>query len=363
VEVTGTLRDVLRVATAARATDLVFTIDMQPLARVDGTIAPLREFGVVDEQAMSDVLHQLLDRTQLATLRRELDLDFAFSVGQERFRGNVFYQRGCPTVTLRLIHNRIPSVDEVGLPRAVRELTRLKQGLVLFCGPTGCGKSTTMASLVEAINQTRACHILTIEDPIEYLHTNDRAVVHQREVGFDTSSFTRALRAALREDPDVVLVGEMRDPESIAITLTLAETGHLVLSSLHTNDAPQTLDRIVDVFPGVRQPQIRLQLASTLAAVVAQRLVPRVNRGLVAAFEVLVGTQAVSNLIREGKTRQLRNVMQIARSDGHQTLEMSLNNLVAHGIITRESALATAFHPQEIEPEQRAHPRAGSSAS
>jgi twitching motility protein PilT len=207
-----------------------------------------------------------------------------------------------------------------------------------------------MATMVEAVAKTRPCHIITIEDPIEYLHEHHQALVHQREVGIDTPSFARALRAALREDPDVVLVGEMRDAESIAITLTLAETGHLVMSSLHTNDAPQTLDRIVDVFPADRQGQIRMQLASTLTAVVAQRLVPMIGGGLLAVFEVLLGTPAVSNLIREGKTRQLRNAMQIALGAGHRTIEMALNELVAEGAITMEDAIATAFVPHEIDP-------------
>ena len=279
---------------------------------------------------------------------RNRDEDFAFSFGVHRFRGNVFYQRSLPVIALRLIQSDIPTFDQIGVPVSVRELVNLHQGLILFCGPTGSGKSTTMASLIDAINATRPCHILTIEDPIEYLHENKIAVVHQREVGIDASSFERALRAALREDPDVVLVGEMRDPESIAITLTFAETGHLVVSSLHTNDASQTLDRIVDVFPAERQSQIRQQLASTISAVVAQRLVPRVGYGLVAAYEVLLGTQAVTNLIREGKSNQLRNAMQIALGAGHKTLEMSLNELVASGTISHETAVATAFVPHEI---------------
>jgi twitching motility protein PilT len=206
-----------------------------------------------------------------------------------------------------------------------------------------------MATMVDAINASRPCHIITIEDPIEYLHEHRQAVVHQREVGIDAKSFERALRSALREDPDVVLVGEMRDPESISITLTLAETGHLVLSSLHTNDAPQTLDRIVDVFPAERQGQIRQQLASTMTAVIAQRLVPRVDYGLIAAYEVLLGTQPVSNLIREGKANQLRNAMQIALNQGHKTLEMSLNELLEAGVISHEAALSTAFVPHEIQ--------------
>jgi len=249
------------------------------------------------------------------------------------------------------MHNQIPSFDEIRLPHPVRALTQLHQGLILFTGPTGSGKSTSMAALVDEINKTRPCHIITIEDPIEYLHTDRQAMVHQREVGIDAVSFERALRAALREDPDVVLVGEMRDLESIAITLTLAETGHLVMSSLHTNDAPQALDRIVDVFPAERQGQIRLQLASVLSAVVAQRLIPKVGGGLIAAYEVLIATSAVSNLIREGKTRQLRNAMQMGIAAGNQTLETSLNALVASGDITTAAALATAFLPHDIETE------------
>ena len=253
-------------------------------------------------------------------------------------------------MALRLIQREIPTFDEIGMPYAVRELIELQRGLILFTGPTGSGKSTSMATLVDAINAKRPCHILTIEDPIEYLHENKTAVVHQREVGIDAQSFERALRAALREDPDVVLVGEMRDPESIAITLTLAETGHLVLSSLHTNDAPQALDRIVDVFTAEHQGQIRLQLASTLAAVVNQRLIPRIGGGIMAVYEVLIATSPVRNLIREGKTNQVRNAMQMGLSAGHRTLEMSLVELVTAGFITQETAVASAFVPHEVDP-------------
>jgi twitching motility protein PilT len=330
-------------------TDLVLTIGSRPLIRLDGMIHEVDNQQVIDASAMEQFLDDLLDGDQRESLERNRDEDFAFSYGIFRFRGNAFYQRGLPAVSLRLIQSTIPTFDEIGLPWSVRDLTTLKQGLILFCGPTGSGKSTTMATLIDAINATRPCHIITIEDPIEYLHQNELAVVHQREVGIDAMSFERALRAALREDPDVVLVGEMRDPESIGITLTLAETGHLVVSSLHTNDASQTLDRIIDVFPAERQGQVRQQLAATMSAVVAQRLVPRIGTGLIAAYEVLLGTQPVTNLIREGKSNQLRNAMQIALSAGHKTLEMSLNELVAGGIITHDVAVATAFVPHEIE--------------
>jgi twitching motility protein PilT len=342
------LASALQAVADAKGTDLVLTVGERPLIRVDGSIRPVEGHPEIDEDLMSQYVDDLLSGN-FDALESDRDADFAFSYGHHRFRGNVFFQRGLPAVSLRLIQSAIPTFDEIGLPTSVRELISLKQGLVLFCGPTGSGKSTSMATLVDAINATRPCHIITIEDPIEYLHQNRRAVVHQREVGIDAQSFARALRAALREDPDIVLVGEMRDPESIAITLTLAETGHLVLSSLHTNDAPQTLDRIVDVFPAERQGQIRQQLASTLIAVIAQRLVPRIGGGLVAAYEVLLGTQPVTNLIREGKANQLRNAMQIGLASGHQTIEMSLNQLQAAGIISHEDALATAFQPHEID--------------
>jgi twitching motility protein PilT len=331
-------------------TDLVLTIGSNPLVRLDGAMRPVTELPVIDDETMEEMLGQLLNAEQRRQLDANLDFDFAFSFAEARFRANAFFERGRPALSLRLLHNVIPTFDQLGMPVPVRELASLKQGLVLFTGPTGSGKTTSMAALIEAVNESRPCHIVTIEDPIEFLHGNKRAVVHQREVGVDTQSFERALRSALREDPDVILVGEMRDTESIAITLTLAETGHLVLSSLHTNDAPQAVDRIVDVFPAERQAQIRLQLASTLAAIVAQRLVPRIGGGRVAAFEVLLATSPVSNLVREGKTRHLRNAMQMGMAAGHQTLEMSLNQLVAGGLITQDNAVAAAFVPHEVDP-------------
>jgi twitching motility protein PilT len=331
-------------------TDLLLAEGSVPLLRKDGSLRPLGTDVIIDEPLMASLIGSLLDEEQRAQLVRDRDIDFAFSHEDARFRGNAFHQRGRLAVALRLMHDRIPTFDEIGLPWAVQELVQKRQGLVLFTGPTGSGKSTSMATMLDAVNSSRPCHILTIEDPIEYLHQNRMAAVNQREIGLDAQSFERALRSALREDPDVVLVGEMRDPESIAITLTLAETGHLVFSSLHTNDAAQALDRIVDVFPAERQGQIRLQLASVLSAVVAQRLVPRIGGGLVASYEVLIGTPAVSNLIREGKTRQIRNAMQMGQADGNQTLEMSLNHLVATGVIAHDTAVVNAFVPQEIVP-------------
>jgi len=350
VEIHASLADALQAVVDVTGTDLALSIGSPPLVRLDGSIRPAPGLPVVDNQTMAEFLTGLLSEEQVEDLWKNRDLDFAFSWGKFRFRGNSFFERSQPAIALRLIQRDIPDFDDIGLPYSVRELIHLQRGLILFTGPTGSGKSTTMATLIDAINAVRPCHILTIEDPIEYLHLNREALVHQREVGIDAESFERALRAALREDPDVVLVGEMRDPESISITLTLAETGHLVLSSLHTNDAPQALDRIVDVFTAERQGQVRLQLANTLSAVIAQRLVPRVGGGILAVYEVLLATSAVRNLIREGKTNQLRNAMQMSLSAGHLTMEMSLNELVRIGYITQETAVATAFVPHEVDP-------------
>jgi twitching motility protein PilT len=251
-------------------------------------------------------------------------------------------------MALRVIPYEIPGFDELGIPPAVEHLVNLPMGLVIVTGPTGSGKSTTLAAMLDYINRRRACHIVTIEDPIEYVHGNHRSAVSQREVGNDTESFPRALRSALREDPDVLLVGEMRDLESISTTLTIAETGHLVFATLHTNDSAQAIDRIVDIFPSDRRDQIQVQLASTLEGVIYQRLVPRIGGGLVAAYEVLFASHAVRNLVREGKTRQLRNVISTHQTEGMQTLEMALTHLVAVGLVDYETALKVSLFPKEV---------------
>ena len=345
----GTVDRYLAAAWDSRGTDVLLSAGSPPCLRVDGSVQPFADEDVLDEAALDDLLGEMLTAEQRATYRRDLEIDFALVWRDTaRVRGNAFHQQGLPAVALRLIPTRVPTFDELLMPTVVRELSRLSQGLVLVTGPTGSGKSTTLAAMAGWINANRACHIVTIEDPIEYVHPHQRSLVNQREVGRDSHSFERALRSALRENPDVVLVGEMRDPESIAITLTLAETGHLVLSTLHTNDASQALDRIVDVFPTDRQAQVRVQLAGSLAAVVAQRLLPRTGGGLVAAYEVLLASSAVRNLIREGKTRQIRNAITTSQSSGMQTLEMSLSTLVEHGLITYDDAVARALHPGEV---------------
>jgi twitching motility protein PilT len=333
----------------SRGTDLLLTVGAPPMARIDGELRPIDDEGELTDADLDAFVRSLVSTDVFQRLHesRELDLSFEWD-GKARFRGNAFYQRGSLALALRVIPNEIPSFDDLGLPSAVQTLAKLPQGLVLFTGPTGAGKSTTQASLIDWINHTRRCHILTIEDPIEYVHSHRLSAVNQREIGDDTMSFAKALRSALREDPDVLLVGEMRDIESIQTTLTIAETGHLVFATLHTNDAAQSIDRIIDVFPSERQPQIRVQLAGSLGAIVSQRLLPRIGGGQVAAFEVLVANRAVRNLVKEGKSHQLRNVILTGQSEGMQTLEQSMADLVARGLVTQDDAISQSLYPNEL---------------
>jgi twitching motility protein PilT len=330
-------------------TDLLLTAGSVPWVRVDGELLRLEGSALLTPERIEGLVERTLAPAQLERLQSESSVDVSLSWRDTaRFRVNVFHQRGTIAVALRLIPYEIPDLEELGLPAVVGDLVQLHQGLVLVTGPTGSGKSTTLAAMVDRINRERAAHILTIEDPIEYVHRHGRSAVNQREIGEDAPSFPAALRAALREDPDVLLVGEMRDLETIQTALTVAETGHLVFATLHTNDTAQALDRLVDVFPGERQTQIRVQLSNALSAIVYQRLVPRIGGGRVAAFEVLVATPPVRNLIREGKTSQLRNVVSTSQRDGMQTLESSLSALVAAGEITREDALARSLYPSQV---------------
>jgi twitching motility protein PilT len=330
-------------------TDLLLTASSPPRIRVDGALRPIENEPYLSAERVEGLVQGLLSPELLARFVAEKDVDFSFSWRDlARLRGNAFLQKGNTTLSLRMIPSRIPNFAELGLPSAATWLANLPRGLVLVTGPTGSGKSTTLASIIDHINDHRALHILTVEDPIEYVHEHKKSAVNQREVGIDSDSFGRALRAALREDPDVLLIGEMRDLESIQMALTMAETGHLVFATLHTNDASQALDRIIDVFPAERQDQIRVQLASSLAVVVAQRLVPRIDGGMIAAFEVLIANSPTRNLIREGKTNQLRNVMTTNLQEGMRTLEMHLSELIQAGVISHESALTVSVYPKEL---------------
>jgi twitching motility protein PilT len=330
-------------------TDLLLTAGARPLVRIDGTMNPLSEYDPLKPADTEKIVGAVLTEELFNAYKRVRDVDFSFNwQGVARFRANAFMQRGSMGLALRLIPYAIPSFSDLGLPETCERFVKIPQGLVLVTGPTGAGKSTTQAAMIDWINTNRAVHIVTIEDPIEYVHRHKRSAVNQREVGEDTMSFERGLRAALREDPDVLLVGEMRDLETIRIALTIAETGHLVFATLHTNDTAQALDRIVDVFPGDQQQQIRIQLANTLQGVIYQRLIPKIGGGRVAAFEVMQATHGVRNMIREGKTRQLRNVVSVGQKEGMQTIESALSELVKSGTVDYEEALTHSLYPQEV---------------
>jgi len=340
----------LQVLWDQQGSDLLLASGSKPRVRVDGGLRPLESEPVLRGTEIADLVHDMLSPEQEAILKEHQDVDFSLTwQDKARLRGSAFRQKGELALALRMIPSDIPSFDELGLPPIAEWLARLPRGLVLLTGPTGSGKSTTLASIIARINETRALHILTIEDPVEYVHEHNLSAVNQREIGLDSPSFERALRSALREDPDVLLVGEMRDLESIQLALTLAETGHLVFSTLHTNDAAQAIDRIIDVFPAFRQEQIRVQLAASLGAVIAQRLVPRIGGGMVAAFEILVANNPVRNLIREGKTNQLLNVITTNQQEGMCTLEASLVDLVTSDVVTYDDAMAISAHPKELE--------------
>jgi twitching motility protein PilT len=345
----------------ARGTDLLLTAGLQPLARIHGHLYPVPETSVLAGTDTEALLAELLTPEQAAARKPLEEYDFSFSWrDQARVRGNVFSQRGQTALALRVIPREIPTMDELGLPTVLSDFARQHQGLVLVTGPTGSGKSTTLAAVINQINLDRACHIITIEDPIEYVHEHKRSMVSQREVGSDTASFSSALRSALREDPDVVLVGEMRDLESIRFALTIAETGHLVFATLHTNDTAQALARMIDVFPAEQQAQIRTQLAAALSGIVYQRLIPRVGGGLTAAYEVLVANSAIRNLIKEGKTHQLRNSLVTGQKEGMVTLEQSLSSLVQAGLVSYQDAVSRSLYPKDVDPRPR--PRVAVSA-
>jgi twitching motility protein PilT len=333
----------------AGGTDLLLTAGLPPQFRVHGDLRPVPDqpkLSGIDTEAL---LAEVLSPAQFSAFAGQHEYDFSFSWREEaRIRGNAFTQRDQTTVALRMIPRQVPTMEQLGLPPVIEKFTQQHQGLVLVTGPTGSGKSTTLAAMIDRINTQRACHILTIEDPIEYVHEHKRSAVSQREVGSDTASFPDALRAALREDPDVLLVGEMRDLESIQFALTIAETGHLVFATLHTNDTAQALSRIVDVFPAEQQAQVRVQLAAALTGIVYQRLLPRTGGGMIAAYEVLVATSPVRGLIKEGKTHQLRNTLLTGQRDGMVTFEQSLSALVQQNQISYDDALARSLYPKDI---------------
>ncbi len=333
---------------AVQGTDLHVAAGAAPLARMNGVLVPIEGADVLDAAGAARAIEAFVASCDV-DLGDRTDVDFGLTWRETaRIRGNVYRERNGIALALRMIPLEIPTLAALGMPVIVERLVAAPSGLVVVTGPTGSGKSTTLASMVDSINRTRACHVITIEDPVEYVHRHRLALVTQRQVGTDAESFGDALRAALREDPDVVLVGEMRDLESIQAALTIAETGHLVFATLHTNDTAQAIDRIIDVFPAERRPQIQVQLAAALQGVIYQQLLPRIGGGMVAATEIMVATHAVRNLVREGKSRQLRNVVATSMGDGMRTLETHLTELVAEGTVAYEAAAAVSLHPAEI---------------
>lgn len=333
-----------------RASDLHLQVGLPPMLRIDGSLVPVAGFDALDEAGVETLVFAILDQDQQQILLKDKEFDFSFAFGNlGRFRVNAFHERGNIAAALRLIPNEIKSVTELGMPAVVMGFADFPRGLVLVTGPTGSGKSTTLAAMVDKINTEKSHHIITIEDPIEFTHKSKKSVVVQREVHYDTYSFSAALRSSLRQDPDVVLIGEMRDLETISAAITIAETGHLVFATLHTNSAAQSIDRMVDVFPPHQQPQIRAQLSNILMAIVSQRLVPAIGGGRVVAAEVLVANPAVRNIIREGKSHQLDAVIQTGADQGMQTMDRTLVGLVQAGTVTYDNAREYAVDVSEFE--------------
>jgi twitching motility protein PilT len=342
--------DLLLEVIERNASDLHLTAGAHPTVRVRGQLQPLEDYPVLTPEATREIVYSILNNDQRQRLETEWQLDFAYAIpGRARFRVNAYYQRAAIGAAFRLIPFSIKTVDELGLPAVMHELARKPRGFVLVTGPTGSGKSTSLAAVVDEINTTRAEHIMTIEDPIEFLHGHKKCIVNQREIGSDASSFGAGLKAALRQDPDVILVGEMRDLETIHTALTAAETGHLVFATLHTQDTPQTIDRIIDVFPASQQQQVRVQLSVALQGIVTQQLLPTADgAGRVAACEVLLATPAIRNLIREGKTHQIYSSLQTGGSLGMQTMDAALATLVRSNKITQQQAEARSSTPEEL---------------
>ena len=348
------IEDLLKELVENRGSDLHISSALPPVMRVDGKLIRMNYPALTSEQ-VEQLLFPMMSNDQRRRLEQDWELDFSYGIkGMGRFRVNFYKDKGSYAAAFRTITSEAPTLENMNMPPIVTEVAQKPRGLVLVTGPTGSGKSTTLAAMIDYINRTRAEHILTIEDPIEFVHKSKMSVIHQRELGMDTRSFANALKSALREDPDIILVGEMRDHETIALALTAAETGHLVFGTLHTSSASQTIDRIIDVFPQGQQQQIRVQLANSLVAVFAQTLLPKqlpdgTSKGRVMAQEIMIVTPAIANLIRESKAAQIYSTIQTSSESGMQTLEAALANLVNEGLVTVENAMAKSSKPSELQ--------------
>lgn len=338
--------DIILKAKSARATDIHLSVNNPPIIRVDGYLVRMQGYPTLTGNDISNIIEHLLGDSDVEG--RDKETDFSFGFEDVRIRANLYYERGNPALALRIITKKIRTFEELGIPTVLRDFCDKDSGLVIVTGPTGSGKSTTLAAMIDYINSKYAYHIITIEDPIEYVFENKNSLIHQRELGRDTQSFSDGLKYALRQDPDIILVGEMRDLETIALALTAAETGHLVLATLHTNSAATAPERIVDVFPAHQQKQISLQLANTLIGVVFQRLVPKKGTGLFPVVEVLVANMAVKNLIREGKIHQIESIMQTAQKQGNVLFDDALLKAYFSNVISKETVVDFAREPEEV---------------
>lgn len=343
------LKNLIQIVVSENASDLHLSEGRYPTIRVSGTLIPITRSQSLDKQQLTALLHLIITPDQRELFVKNKELDFAFEAGGIRFRGNAFYQQGHISVALRQISDRIRTLEELGLPKILESFTKKTQGFFLVVGPTGHGKSTTLATMIDMINTRRTEHIVTIEDPIEFIYQQKNSIIDQREVGFDTANFATALRSAFRQDIDILLIGEMRGPETMEAAITAAETGHLVLSTLHTNNASQTIDRIIDNFDGDKQKQIRTQLAGALTGVFSQRLIPSISGGRVPAFELLINTNAVANLIREGRIHEIDSFIETSSDQGMISLNRSLADLVRRGEISVEDAYRYSPRSKNLE--------------
>ena len=344
------LKDLLSTVATEGGSDLHLSEGRHPTIRVNGVLIPLVKKAVLTHADIDSMLSLMIDENSRKRFLDNKELDFSYQFNTEaRFRGNAYIQRGAHTVALRLIRNQIRSIKELGLPEILESFARMKQGFFLVVGPVGQGKSTTLASMIELINQERAEHIITIEDPIEYLYEQKKSIIDQREIHIDTNSFETALTEVLRQDVNVILLGEMRNPETMAAAVTAAETGHLVFSTLHTNNASQTVDRIIDSFPPNQQDQIRVQLAASLTGIFSQRLIPRISGGMIPAYELMISNNAIANLIREKRPHEINTVIETSMADGMIDMNRSLSDLVRRGEISIESAYKHSLNPKILE--------------
>ena len=344
------IEKLFKIAHDQKASDLHLLANKPPILRIAGQLAEIKNEPTLSGADIETIIKKMIGTDRWETFSKEKDLDLSYEISNgTRFRVNIHWSKGAPGLVARVVPVEIPTMEDVLMPEIVYQLLRLDQGLILVTGPTGCGKSTSLAAMINLINKERALSIVTLEDPIEFIYKNEKSIVIQRQLGSDMESFASGLKHVLRQDPDVIMVGEMRDLETIAATITLAETGHLVLATLHTLNAAQTIDRIIDVFPPHQQPQVRLQVSMSLSAVISQRLIPKKNGGLIAAREIMINTPAIANLIRENKIAQIKTIIQTGADDGMVTMDQDLKRLVGEGTVEKEVAKMHMLNPNSLK--------------